>query len=431
MAGALDNIPFYSAFIERNAQHERAAQQQENSTLSKLATLSQLQAQMQARQKAEQMHPLQLEQLRRQIESQKIAGAEAARKAAFFSPENRAQFITQQPPLAPVTPNDDDGNPNPGVQQSPTFDFNKQLRAAAEQGIINPETYANHLAQREQARIAQEGNVQSRRDALNARLYDIELRSQDRNIADQTRRDLAAEANRTKMQLAALVASGRDTPHPIVGVDANGNQVVNFARPSQGTQTFDSRPIGAANIQARVDSSRAAQIQSRYSTVAKPIIDSLNSAQMYREFRSAGDFAQAGEMAAEALRRAARGGTARFKGEAGKLLGSGYGSGNIVDRVENYISKNFTPGGSPTKSTLAELDKLIEATENAGFENLARASKFFAAQVKGQPGMKLTNAIGAPFVSGVNVVFPDGTFAKYSNPNAADSAAQKWMESNQ
>lgn len=430
MAGSLDgvlaNIPGLGGYLAKRQMNEQAPMQD----LQQLGALAQLQARIEASKREAQMAPLQIQQLQGQVAAQQLAQEEASKKAAFYSPENRSQFMAPGPVTQPATPVDDNGNPNPVVQGNPTFDFSKFLQSAASQGIVNPETYANHLAQREQARATQEATAQARRDSLAARLYDIEVRSNDRNASDQTRRELAAQADATRRELAALIASGRDTAHPIVGVDANGNQVVNFARPSQGSQTFDTKPVGAANIQARLDNTRASQIQSRYSTASKPILESLNSVEMYRAFRNEGDFAQAGMMAAEALRRAARGGSARFKGEASALLGSGYGSGNIADRLENFISQQFSRGGGPTKDTLQKLDGLINAAEEANFNNLANTSRFFAAQVKGQPGLKLSNAIGAPYVSGANVVFPDGTYAKFKDANAATVAAQKWMESN-
>lgn len=431
MAGALDNIPFYSAYIQRNAQNEQAGQAAERNTFANAGALAQLQAQVVARQHAAQMQPLQIQQLQQQLEAQKVAAAEAARKAAFYSPENRAQFMTPGTVTPPATPNDDNGNPNPSVQGAPTLDFNRLLRSAAEQGIVNPETYANHQAQREQARATQEATAQSRRDSLEARYAEIDRQSRRDDITDQTRRDLARQADQTKRELAALIASGRDTPHPVIGVNDAGNQVVNFVRPSQGGTTLETKPVGAANVQARIDNSRASQIQSRYSTATKPTLESLNSTEMYRQFRAEGDFAQAGTMAAEALRRAARGGSTRFKGEAAGLLGSGYGSGNLADRLENFISQEFSKGGGPTKDTLAKIDKLVGAADEANFQNLARTTKFFAAQVQGQQGMKLRNAIGAPFVSGQNVVFPDGTYARFPDGKAADNAAQKWLEANQ
>jgi len=377
-----------------------------------------------------QMNPLRVQMLQQQIGAQKVASDEVARKAAFYSPANLQQFQTPGALMAPLTPNDDNGNPNTPVEQAPTFDFNKMLSSAASQGIFNTETYANHLAMREQAKATQQQTAQSQRDSLQARLYAIDTRSQDRNMSDQRRADLTKESNDLKLQIAQMMQGGRDTPVAVQGVDSNGRQTVNFARPSQGPQTFDTKPAGAANIQIRNDNSRAAQIQRSLTTSTKPARESLDSIELYRNFRDQGDFAQAGIMAAEALRRSARSGGTRFKADANAMLGSGYGSGNIVDRLENFASQEFSRGGGPTKDTLAKLDKLIGASEDAALENIARQNKYFASQVKGQPGVSLKNAIGAPFVSGSKVIFPDGTLATFKDAKMAEERAQQWLEAN-
>lgn len=423
--GVLASIPGYGGYLAKRQYN----QEQDANSLRQITGVLSLQTALQQQQQAAQMQPLQLEALKQQVAQGGVAAADAARKAAFYSPENRAHFMTPGVLSAPATPNDDNGNPNPSVQADPQFDFSKFLQSAAQQGVVNPETYANHLAQRDLAKATQESTAQARRDALTTRLFDIETRSQDRTMADQTRRDLAAEANATRRELAALVASGRDTPVAVQGVDAAGNQTVNFARPSQGPQVFNTRPVSTANADVRIDNSRAAQIQRQYTTASNPTFESLNQLSLYKQFRNEGDFAQAATMAAEALRRAARSGSQRFKGDAGSLLGSGYGSGNLADRLENYISQEFSKGGGPTKETLAKVDRLVGAAEAANFDNLANTTKRFAGQAQGQ-NLSLRNAIGVPFVSGTHVVFPDGVHANFSDSQTAQARAQQWLESN-
>ena len=102
-------------------------------------------------------------------------------------------------------------------------------------------------------RYTAEQQANARRDALEARLYDIETRAQDRaatreqqnvlaQAADATRRELAQMGFQVRRDIAATQGADRDRPVPIQGVDAQGRQTVNWARPSQGQQSFDTRP---------------------------------------------------------------------------------------------------------------------------------------------------------------------------------------------
>lgn len=68
-----------------------------------------------------------------------------------------------------------------------------------------------------------------------------------RNIRDnQTRRDIVNELNATREFIASANRSNNDRPHAVTGVDANGNTVIMWPRPSQGTQTLPIRPLSSS-----------------------------------------------------------------------------------------------------------------------------------------------------------------------------------------
>lgn len=343
----------------------------------------------------------------------------------FYSPENIAKYRSPDK----VTETNADVPELRAVQTTPgAMDFNKFLQDAAGQGVVNPETYANHLATREQARLTAENTRASREATLQAHLMDIRGRMEDRDLDRASRERLAQQHNAVLQSIASLRAEGNDAPHMVAGVDANGNQVVNWARPSDGAKTFDGvKPASTFNA----DLSRGAQIQKRYSSDTKPIIDALDAGNQYQNLRAQGDFAQASKLAAEVLRRAIRAqGGQRFKSDASGLLGSGYGSGNLEQRFENFMSNEFSKGGGPTQDTMKKLDALLASADNTNFENLASRAKWYAAQAKGQ-NIPLRSAIGMPYVRGSHVVFPDGTHAQFKTPQDAEAKAQLWTEANQ
>lgn len=169
--------------------------------------------------------------------------AKEQREQAFYSPENRAKYMTPGAVTAPATPVDDDGNVNPGVQGAPQFDFGKFLEAGASQGVVDPEKYANHLAQREQAKINAQSAAQARKDALEARLYDIETRSQDRAATNAQRAADAEAARELRRELAQMVQANRQPPQlQIYESDAGPVQVGRdgTARPIMGA---DGQPL--------------------------------------------------------------------------------------------------------------------------------------------------------------------------------------------
>lgn len=152
--------------------------------------------------------------------------AEEKKKSAFYSPENRQQFI-EQTYTPPATPNDDEGNINPSVQGAPRFNFDRFIESGASQGIIDPEKYVDHLARRDLARSSALAAQQARRDAAEDRDLTRAQQLQIAKIGDQTRRDLASavSANRPQGQVIQtengpmMVPRGSVSAVPITGPD--------------------------------------------------------------------------------------------------------------------------------------------------------------------------------------------------------------------
>ena len=115
--------------------------------------------------------------------------------------------------------------------------------------FVGPDDLFKSIQSSQDRRFTAEQNSAGRRDALEARLYDIETRSQDRALDVASRERLAKVADATRRELAQMgfdlrrdLSGDKDKPQAVVGVDAQGNQTINWARPSQGTQTFQTRP---------------------------------------------------------------------------------------------------------------------------------------------------------------------------------------------
>lgn len=177
----------------------------------------------------------------------------------------------------------------------------------------------------------------------------------------------------------------------------------------------------------RIDLSAARQLQGEYNRFVKPSQDNLFSVAAYRQIRDSGDTAQAASMAADALRRSARSNDRALKGETERLLGGGYGGGSLVDRVENYISRQLA--GSPSDTVLKRLDTLIDATERANVQQIALQTKIFAGRANSR-NLKVQHVTGAPGVYGRYTVFPDGKWATFNTPQEAEVAAQEWLKAN-
>ena len=94
-------------------------------------------------------------------------------------------------------------------------------------GAKGAEPLLNHLTQRRQADATLASTQQTRRDALEARLYDIETRSQDRALTRDQQAELAKQADMTRRYLGQL---GADTRMATAGMAAAAREIL---RPQQ------------------------------------------------------------------------------------------------------------------------------------------------------------------------------------------------------
>jgi hypothetical protein len=201
--------PGYAGYL----QGMQSSQDRNMRALQGMGMLSGMQRQQEESLRAAQMAPLQMEALRAQVQATQAQAAERDRKAQFYSPENMQRLgILQQgaPAVMPgqgVTGGMDDGGMNQilgiGASESgapaakpetgPSFDLDRLVTAGAAAGVIPPETALNIQAQR-----------QARQDALQARLLELNMRSEDKAL-DRASRE---EAQRQALQLQAMIAQG-------------------------------------------------------------------------------------------------------------------------------------------------------------------------------------------------------------------------------
>lgn len=176
-------------------------QQQQQNPIQQLAALMQImQAQKQGQltdmeiQQKQQAMPLQLAQLQ-------AAADKAKRVNDFYSPQNLQQF--SKPEYAAVAAPPAELGGGPGREAGPmVFDENKFLNAGAMQGVIDPLELADKRAKQAQAKATLAATQQQREDALQARLYAIDQRSQDTQLNREQQANLALERNRlTEMMM--------------------------------------------------------------------------------------------------------------------------------------------------------------------------------------------------------------------------------------
>lgn len=144
-----------------------------------------------------------------------VAATEAARKAAFYAPENIAKF------------SDPNADGTPGA-----VNMDKFLQAAATNGIVNPEVYANHVAQQQQKKADAEQRLTQAREKIAA---DIELARQ--RGADQ--RQLREMILAGQKELQTIIASNR--PEPMVPVKQADGRVVYMPRSQAAGQEVGGR----------------------------------------------------------------------------------------------------------------------------------------------------------------------------------------------
>lgn len=271
--------------------------------------------------------------------------------------------------------------------------------------------------------------------ASQARIYQAALNAQPnaRGTPPKHWEDLMKElSNAERIELARQENRGLREDLPGILAGYRNPQILQSDQGIFAYKDGKAEPILGPNGQplkptatARIDMSTANQLQRQFNAATRPSVDALGSTGIYRNARESGDTAQAAIIAAESLRRSARGGNQRFSADVGRLLGSGYGSGSIADRLENFISNELK--GAPSDATLKKLDNLIGATEQANLEQIARWNRQYAGQAKAH-GIPVQNVTGAPLVEGRNVVFPEGDLVRFKTPEDAKAKAQQWLE---
>lgn len=238
------------------------------------------------------------------------------------------------------------------------------------------------------------------------------------HIAAEERRAASERAQQNKVDFR--VAFPPNAPQPqVVGTESGFMSPTEIlALPPEQRP----RPVTAANIDYRW----ATQRQTQYNKAIERPQQNLFQVGMYGEARRTGDNAQAAIMAAQALRQSSRSSDRALKGEVEKLLGAGYGSGNLWERAENFIAQEFK--GAPSANTLSKIDKLISASETANLRQIAMQMQQYANQAKVRQ-IPIALVI-VPFVRGNKVAMPNGEVANFPNPEAAQSFLNDWMEQN-
>jgi hypothetical protein len=124
----------------------------------------------------------------------------------------------------------------------------------------------------------------------------------------------------------------------------------------------------------------------------------------------------------------ARSNNARFKGEAEKILGQGFGGADWATRVANYVSVGLTSTPmAETQRNLAALAKAAAETASADLADIYRRG-YQRAVADGLPNP--AGVIGTPRVLGNYVITPTGERREFKTRAAANKAALAWIEEN-
>lgn len=216
--GTLADIPFLSGYNEQ----DRINRGRENTDLDRAGAIQGLLAKMQA-QKAQQAiigvmssdapMEVKLRQVMRipggievagklaQMQKSQMEAAQAERERAVFSPENIARNTT--PGQAAIAEPPPELGGGPGREAiAPRVNVDALRQQAAMTGPKGMEAYSAHQAAEAQRRATMEATAQARKDALEARLFQIETLSQDRALSREQQANLAAQANALRRELA-------------------------------------------------------------------------------------------------------------------------------------------------------------------------------------------------------------------------------------
>lgn len=222
MATGLEGT-FYGGWLAQQQANRAQDQQTNQNNLGNLGMLAKIQQMQQQKQIQEIMAGPEPMQVKAQKLAQIPGGIEIASKimqldeqqrgAAVFSPENVAANTTGGIPAIPARtaeqmPAGVEGPPVPDIAAQPAvpgqINFDALRRQSMMTGPKAFEAGSAHIANEETRKAQIEATKQSRRDALETRLYDIQTRSEDRALTRQQQENLARMADATRRELAAM-----------------------------------------------------------------------------------------------------------------------------------------------------------------------------------------------------------------------------------
>jgi hypothetical protein len=176
-------------------------QQKQAQQLGMLSQLMQMQGQMQDRQLQQQMMPLKLQGMLAELDEKKTKAAQSRDRQAFFSPQNIEQYIEGGRPEFALP--DDMQGPRQAAEPG-EMNFHKFLQAAAVRGHVDPERYANHMAQTQDRQLKIESDAQAKMFQLQQQKWQIEQTINNQNLNREQKAELAQQAAALDVKLKQM-----------------------------------------------------------------------------------------------------------------------------------------------------------------------------------------------------------------------------------
>jgi hypothetical protein len=176
-------------------------QQKQAQQLGMLSQLMQMQGQMQDRQLQQQMMPLKLQGMLAELDEKKTKAAQSRDRQAFFSPQNIEQYIEGGRPEFALP--DDMQGPRQSAEPG-EMNFHKFLQAAAVRGHVDPERYANHMAQTQDRQLKIESDAQAKMFQLQQQKWQIEQTINNQNLNREQKAELAQQAAALDVKLKQM-----------------------------------------------------------------------------------------------------------------------------------------------------------------------------------------------------------------------------------
>lgn len=209
--GVLANIPGLAGYLAM----QRHQQQQALGGLQGAMGVLQAVQRQEEMQREAQLAPLRMQAMQAQVQQAQAAADQQRRRDAFFA--SAPQFMTQGPPeVAPgrgVMGGMDDGSTGqimgvaPGENGAPAakpgpmqFDLDRFVTQGAMQGVFSPEALLNRQQQ-----------MEARRDALQQRMQELQLRLADARTTAQERMQLQRDLAEMQMNLRRDIVASRQS----------------------------------------------------------------------------------------------------------------------------------------------------------------------------------------------------------------------------